>query len=82
LFFIEKRKAEILQEEKKSKHQSDWRGVSLSRHLLEDIEIWLREHPEAGYNSLSDFIHESIRFRFQEVKASKNSSFKSNSSKE
>ena len=45
-----------------------FRGVSLKRELVDAVERFVETHPNAGYKSISDFIHEAVRNRIQEVK--------------
>ena len=45
-----------------------FRGVSLKRELVDAVERFVANHPNAGYKSISDFIHEAVRNRIQEVK--------------
>lgn len=45
-----------------------FRGVSLKRELVNAVEQFIENHPNAGYKSISDFIHEAVRSRIQEVK--------------
>lgn len=48
-----------------------FRGVSLSRALLDEIEAFLDEHPETGYvrrGRLTEFVSEAVRRRIEEVK--------------
>ncbi len=46
----------------------DFRGVSLKKELIDSIEKFIRDHPEAGYKSASDMVQEAVRLRFQEIK--------------
>lgn len=50
------------------KETQDFRGVSLKRELVEQVENFVQEHPE--YKSIADFVHESVRVRMEEVRKS------------
>ncbi len=43
-----------------------WRSISLPSGLLEEIEVFLKEHPE--YLNTSDFIKEAIRKRLRQLR--------------
>ena len=45
-----------------------YRGVSLSRELVDKIEEYVKAHPETGYKSLADFITDAVRKRCEELK--------------
>lgn len=42
--------------------------VNLRKELVDAIENWIRNHPEAGYFSVDDLASEAVRLRFQELK--------------
>ncbi len=42
--------------------------VNLRKELVDAIENWIRNHPEAGYLSVDDLASEAVRLRFQELK--------------
>jgi len=44
----------------------DFRGVSLKRELVEQIESFIIEFPQ--YKSIADFVHEAVRVRMQEIR--------------
>ena len=44
-----------------------YRGVSLSRELVDRIEEFINNHPERGYKSLADFVTEAVRKRCEEL---------------
>jgi hypothetical protein len=48
--------------------ETGFRGTSLKKDLVAAIEQFIKEHPEAGYKSISDFVQESTRLRIQELK--------------
>jgi len=48
--------------------QKTFRGVSLKKELVDDIERFLKEHPECGYKSVADLVQEAVRMRVQELK--------------
>ena len=44
-----------------------YRGISLQRELVNMIEQYIKNHPEAGYKSLADFVTEAVRKRCEEL---------------
>lgn len=44
-----------------------FRGVSLKRELVEQIERFVEEHPQ--YKSKADFVHEAVRLRMEQIRA-------------
>lgn len=46
--------------------EQDFRGVSLKRELVEDIERFIIEFPK--YKSIADFVHEATRVRMEQVR--------------
>jgi hypothetical protein len=44
------------------------RQVCLRIELVDAIEDWIRNHPEAGYSSIEDLASEAVRLRFQELR--------------
>ena len=42
--------------------------VILRKELVNAIEDWIRNHPEAGYFSIDDLASEAVRLRFQELR--------------
>ena len=48
------------------KEEQDFRGVSLKRELVEQVEKFVKEHPQ--YKSKADFVHEAVRVRIAEIK--------------
>jgi len=48
--------------------ETGFRGTSLKADFYADIEQFIKEHPEAGYKSVSDLVQESTRLRLQELK--------------
>ena len=45
-----------------------YRGISLQRELVDRIEDYIKNHPEAGYKSLADFVTDALRKRCEELK--------------
>jgi len=43
-----------------------WRGISLKKELIDEIEEFIKERKE--YKSVSDFVQEAIRVRMQEIR--------------
>jgi Arc/MetJ-type ribon-helix-helix transcriptional regulator len=48
--------------------EQSFRGVSLKRDLVEQVEAFIKEYRE--YKSVADFVHEAVRVRMQEVRKS------------
>ena len=44
-----------------------WRRISVRSELVQVIEEIIRERPELGYASISDFITDSVRRRVEEI---------------
>ena len=45
-----------------------YKQVILRKELVDAIEDWIRNHPEAGYFSIDELTSEAVRLRFQELK--------------
>lgn len=52
------------------KKDADYKGVSLKRDLVEQIEKFVEDNPQ--YKSTADFLHESARVRMEEINKAKN----------
>ena len=50
------------------KANQDFKGISLKRELVEEIERFVTSH-SAQYKSVADFVHEAARLRLQELKS-------------
>lgn len=50
------------------REEKDFRGVSLKRELVNEVERFITEHPE--YKGIADFVHEAVRVRMEEVRKS------------
>jgi Arc/MetJ-type ribon-helix-helix transcriptional regulator len=48
--------------------EQDFRGVSLKRELVEEIETFIKEYRQ--YKSIADFVHEATRVRMEEIRKS------------
>jgi hypothetical protein len=48
------------------KEEQDFRGVSLKRELVEQVEKFVKENPQ--YKSIADFVHEAVRVRMEELR--------------
>jgi len=49
-------------------NKKGFRGVSIKKELVDNVEHFIEAHPEAGYKSVSDLVQEAVRMRIQEVK--------------
>jgi len=45
-----------------------YRQVILRKELVDALEDWIRNHPEAGYSSIDDLASEAVRLRYQELR--------------
>lgn len=48
--------------------EKPYRQVSFKKELMDDIEDWIKKHPEAGYSNMADLATEAVRLRLQELK--------------
>lgn len=51
-----------------SNTKTSYRGVNLKKELLDDVDAWIKKHPEAGYISTADMVSEAVRIRIQEIR--------------
>jgi len=56
-----------------SEKEKDFRGVSLKRELVEQIETFIIEFPQ--YKSIADFVHEAVRLRMEQIRGSQKPRF-------
>ena len=52
----------------KLSEEKRYRQVSIKKEFLDNVENWIKKHPEAGYSSIADIATESLRLRLQELK--------------
>ncbi len=52
-----------------SENKKGYRGVNMKKALLDDVDKFIEEYPEAGYVSTSDFVAEAVRVRIQAVQS-------------
>jgi hypothetical protein len=45
-----------------------FRGTSLKKELIADVEKFIQDHPERGYKSIAEFVAEAVRCRIDELK--------------
>ena len=50
------------------KKKWNYRGVNIKKELLDDVDKWIDDHPEAGYKSTADMVSEAVRVRIQELR--------------
>ena len=48
--------------------KNGFRGISLKTEIINDIEKFIKEHPERGYKSKADFITDAVRCRIDELR--------------
>jgi len=51
------------------KKETGFRGTSLKTELVNDIEQFIKDYPEAGFKSISDFVQEAVRVHIRETKS-------------
>jgi hypothetical protein len=44
-----------------------YRKISLSKELVETIESYIEENPQASYKSIADFVADALRIRFEQL---------------
>lgn len=47
--------------------EGKYRSISLSKELVETIEEFIEENPQASYKSIADFIADAVRTRFEQL---------------
>jgi hypothetical protein len=47
--------------------EGKYRGISLSKELVETIEGFIEENPQASYKSIADFVADAVRIRFEQL---------------
>lgn len=50
------------------KKETGFKGVSLKIGLAEAVQKFIDEFPNAGYKSVSDFVHDAVRRRLEKAK--------------
>ena len=45
-----------------------YKGVSLPKEMVEEIEKIIRDNPELGYTSIADFVKEAVRDKLLKLK--------------
>lgn len=45
-----------------------FRGTNLKKELVDAIEQFIMDHPEAGYKTIAEFVHDAVRRRVEQVK--------------
>lgn len=56
------------EERKMPEKAQDFRGVSLKRELVNEVEKFVKEYPQ--YKNIADFVHEAVRIRMEDVRKS------------
>lgn len=49
------------------KMDEGFRGVSLKKELVDAVEQWIEDHPNAGYKNVAEFVHDAVRRRKEEL---------------
>jgi hypothetical protein len=47
--------------------EGKYRSVSLSKELVDAIESFIEENPQASYKSIADFVVDAVRIRFEQL---------------
>lgn len=47
-----------------------YKGVSLPKEMVEEIERIIKDNPELGYTSVADFVKEAVRDKILKLKQS------------
>lgn len=47
--------------------EGKYRGISLPKELVDTIERFIEENPQASYKSIADFVVDSVRIRFEQL---------------
>ena len=47
--------------------EGKYRSISLSKELVETIEDFIEENPQASYKSIADFVGDAVRIRFEQL---------------
>jgi hypothetical protein len=47
--------------------EGKYRGISLSKELVQTIEEFIEENPQENYKSIADFVAEAVRMRFEQL---------------
>jgi metal-responsive CopG/Arc/MetJ family transcriptional regulator len=45
-----------------------YKGVSLPKDMIEEVERIVKEYPELGYTSVADFVKEAVREKILKLK--------------
>jgi hypothetical protein len=48
--------------------EGKYRSISLSKELVETIEEFMQENPQANYKSIADFVADAVRIRFEQLR--------------
>ena len=48
--------------------KGEYKGVSLPKEMIEEINRIIREHPELGYSSIADFVKDAVREKMLKLK--------------
>jgi|GEM_PF-1003144 metal-responsive CopG/Arc/MetJ family transcriptional regulator len=45
-----------------------YKGISIPKEMFEEVEKVIKEHPELGYSSITDFIKDAVRDKITEIR--------------
>ena len=48
--------------------KGEYRGVSLPKEMIDEINRIIRQYPELGYSSVADFIKDAVREKMLKLK--------------
>jgi len=49
------------------KAETGFMGISLKKDLAEAVQEFIAKNPQTGYKSISDFVHDAVRHRIEEL---------------
>ena len=44
-----------------------FRGISLKRELVDDVQNFINEHPTIGYKNVAEFVSDAVRRRKEDL---------------
>jgi metal-responsive CopG/Arc/MetJ family transcriptional regulator len=49
------------------KQDEGFRGISLKKELVDDVEKFIKEYPEVGYKNIAEFVSDAVRRRKEQL---------------
>lgn len=47
--------------------EKNYRSISLSKEMVERIEDFIKENPQASYTSIANFVTDAVRMKFEQL---------------